>query len=238
MKKISVILVLISFGFLAWSQGTIPMLGEKAPSFEANTTNGKLAFPEDFGKSWKILVSHPKDFTPVCTSELLALSTMQDEFDDLGVELAVISIDDVATHEDWKRHLEDILRETTGSINIDFPLIADQNGRISNMYGMLHAWEDPTRDVRGVFILNPENQIRSINFYPLNIGRNMEEIKRVVVALQTSEREQALMPANWKEGDDMLMKYVPYTSEDLANNPDLEDQYYKVGFNMWYKKAD
>jgi peroxiredoxin (alkyl hydroperoxide reductase subunit C) len=238
MKKIGVFLVLVSFGFLAWSQGTIPMLGEEAPSFTANTTNGKLAFPEDFGKSWKILVSHPKDFTPVCTSELLALAKMQDQFTDLGVELAVISIDDVATHKDWKQHLEDILQETTGPINIDFPLIADQNGRISNLYGMLHTWEDPTRDVRGVFILNPENQIRSINFYPLNIGRNMEEIKRVVVALQTSEREQALIPANWNEGDDMLMKYVPYTSEDLANNPDLEDQYYKVGFNMWYKKTD
>jgi peroxiredoxin (alkyl hydroperoxide reductase subunit C) len=237
MKKISLLLVIISCGLFAWSQGEIPMLGEQAPSFTANTTNGKLEFPEDFGKSWKILLSHPKDFTPVCTSEILELAKMQDEFDKLGVKLAVISTDDLTSHQDWKQYMEGILMESTGHGKIDFPLIDDQNGRISNMYGMLHAWENPTRDVRGVFIVSPSNEIKSINFYPLNIGRNMEEIKRVVVALQTSEREEVLIPANWKQGDNLLMKYVPYTSEELANNPELANQYYKVGINMWYRKT-
>jgi peroxiredoxin (alkyl hydroperoxide reductase subunit C) len=213
------------------------MLGEQAPSFVANTTNGKLEFPEDFGTSWKILFSHPKDFTPVCTSEILELAKMQDEFSDLGVELAVISTDDLTSHHDWKRHMEDILVGSYGSGNIDFPLIEDNSGIVSNKYGMLHAWENPTRDVRGVFILNPANQIKSINFYPLNIGRNMEEIKRVVVALQTSEKEQVLIPVNWNEGDDVLMKYVPYTETELAQDPGLEDQYYRVGVNLWYKKS-
>ena len=222
----------------AWSQGRIPMLGETAPSFEANTTNGKLAFPEDFGQNWKILLSHPKDFTPVCTSEILQLAQMQQDFNDLGVKLAIISTDDLSSHIAWKKLMEDILAEHAQSEEIEFPLIDDQNARVSNAYGMLHAWEHQTRDVRGVFIIDPENRIQSINFYPMNIGRNMEEIKRVIVALQTSLEEQVLTPANWNYGDDLLMKYVPYSEEELIQNPDLKDQYYKVGINMWYKKVD
>lgn len=236
MKRTSIILIVALFGLNAMSQSRIPMLGETAPDFEANTTNGKLEFPADFGNSWKILLSHPKDFTPVCTSEILQLAKMQDEFNDLNVELAIISTDDLSSHNDWKLHMEDILLESSGSIKIEFPLIADLNGRISDKYGMLHAWENPTRDVRGVFILDPSNEIRSINFYPMNIGRNMEEIKRVVVALQTSDQEQVLIPVNWNKGDDVLMKYVPYSPDELAQNPDLSNQYYKVGMNLWYKK--
>jgi len=214
------------------------MLGEPAPSFQANTTNGDFEFPKDFGNHWKILLSHPKDFTPVCTSEILQLAQMQDEFANLGVKLAIISTDELDSHMQWKQLMEDILIDDGHSITIDFPLVDDHNARISNQYGMLHAWENPTRDVRGVFIINPENEIKSINFYPMNIGRNMEEIKRVVVALQTSEEEQVLIPANWNQGDDVLMKYVPYSAQELAENPKLEDQYYKVGVNLWYKKGE
>lgn len=236
MKKATIFTFFMIFGLMAWSQSRIPMLGEEAPSFEGKSTNGEIIFPGDFGKSWKILLSHPKDFTPVCTSEILQLAKMQDEFDALGVELAIISTDDLTSHHNWKQHMEDILQEGSDATHIEFPLISDHNGRISDKYGMLHAWENPTRDVRGVFILNPENEIKSINFYPNDIGRNMEEIKRVVVALQTAERDQVLIPANWNEGDDVLMKFVPYTDADLEADPSLADQYYKVGVNLWYKK--
>jgi peroxiredoxin (alkyl hydroperoxide reductase subunit C) len=214
------------------------MLGEQAPSFKAETTNGNLVFPEDYGNNWKILLSHPKDFTPVCTSEILELAKMQQEFDQLGVKLAIISTDELTSHYQWKQLLEDILVSQGEEEKISFPLIDDHNGRISNAYGMLHAWEDPTRDVRGVFIIDPENRIKSINFYPMNIGRNMEEIKRVVLALQVSEKEEVLLPANWTYGDDVLMKYVPYTQEELEKDPSLKEKYYKVGINLWYRKGD
>jgi len=237
MKKVSLISALVACTFAVWSQNSIPMLGLTAPSFTAETTNGKLEFPKDFGNSWKMLFSHPKDFTPVCTSEILALAKMQDEFDELGVKVAIISVDDLATHNEWKQYMEGILLDSKDTVKINFPFIADNNLRVSNMYGMLHAWENQTRDVRGVFIINPENVIQSISFYPNNIGRNIEEIKRVIVALQTSEKEQVMTPANWKYGDDVLLKYQPFSESELLENPDLKDQYYKVGINMWYKRS-
>lgn len=237
MKK-GFLMIVVAFCVLAVSsQSRIPRLGETAPSFQANSTNGTFEFPEDFGNHWKILLSHPKDFTPVCTSEILELAQMQDEFAALNVKLGIISTDELTSHIQWKQLMEDILLESGNSITIDFPFIEDNNARVSNKYGMLHAWENQTRDVRGVFIISPDNEIRSINFYPMNIGRNMEEIKRVVVALQTSEEEQVLIPANWNQGDDVLMKYVPYSNQELADNPDLKNQYYKVGVNLWYKKG-
>lgn len=222
---------------LAFAQGRIPMLGEQAPSFKAETTLGQIEFPGDFGNHWKILLSHPKDFTPVCTSEILELSRMQSDFESLGVKLAVISTDDLSSHYAWKQLLEDILDEQGSAEKIGFPLIDDNNARISNKYGMLHAWEDHTKDVRGVFIIDPENTIKSINFYPMNVGRNMEEIKRVVTALQLTEEQQVLTPANWNYGGDVLMKYEPYSQDELKNDPSLQQQYYKVGINMWYRRA-
>lgn len=237
MKKVSLVLTILFTSLIAWTQGRIPMLGETAPSFTAETTNGKINFPKDFGNSWKILFSHPKDFTPVCTSEIMGLAKMQDDFDELGVKIAIISIDDLTSHLAWKKYMEDILLSMTGdSIKIKLPLIADNNLRVSNDYGMLHAWENQTRDVRGVFIIDPENKIQSISFYPNTVGRNLEEIKRTILALQISEKEQVMTPANWKYGDDVLMNHIPYEESDLIDNPGLKDKYYLVGINMWYRK--
>lgn len=237
MKKLGSLFIAILVGIIAWSQSRIPMIGETAPSFTANTTNGKLNFPEDFGKNWKILFSHPKDLTPVCTSEIMELAKMQDEFNKLGVKIAIISVDNVSTHLQWKQLMEDILQDETDSVKIDFPFIDDSNAKVSNRYGMIHAWENPTRDVRGVFVISPENVIQTINFYPMNIGRNLEEIKRSIVALQTAKEDNVLLPANWNEGDDVLLPYVPYSQSELDENPDLENKYYKVGVNMWYKRG-
>lgn len=236
MKKLGLLIIAVFIGIIVWSQKSIPMIGQIAPSFTANTTNGKLEFPEDFGKNWKILFSHPKDFTPVCTSEILGLAAMQDEYNDLGVSIAVISVDDVATHTQWKQSLEDLLAKKDGSVKIDFPFIDDANAKVSYRYGMLHSWGNITRDVRGVFIIDPDNVIQAINFYPLNIGRNLEEIKRIIIALQTSREQNVLTPANWEKGDDVLMPFIPYSEEEYKNNPELQKEYYKVGMNMYYKR--
>ncbi|MDX2432915.1 MAG: redoxin domain-containing protein [Bacteroides sp.] len=237
MKAIGIWVLLLLATLNSLSQNRIPMLGESAPSFESNTTNGEFVFPEDYGNSWKILFSHPGDFTPVCTSEIMHLAKMQDEFAALGVKIAIISTDDLSTHYQWKQSMEESLRESTGSGNIMFPIIADVNGLISEKYGMLQSFADPIQDVRGVFIIDPFNKVRSINFYPTNVGRNMEEIKRVVVALQTSEKDQVLLPVNWNEGDDVLLRNPPYTEAELKNDPSLENHYYRTGMNLWYKKG-
>jgi peroxiredoxin 2/4 len=238
MKTISVFIIAVFCTMTIWSQNIIPLIGNEAPGFEANTTNGKLIFPEDFGKSWKILFSHPKDFTPVCTSEILEMARMQDEFQNLGVKIAVISTDDLLSHQQWKQSMEDILKDENSSAKINFPLIDDSKTRISGKYGMLHAWENTTRDVRGVFIIDPDNNIQSVLFYPMNIGRNMAEIKRLVVALQTSKQENVLMPVNWEVGDDVLMPYMPNINPELSSNVESANDYYKVGINLWYKKVN
>jgi len=239
MKTISLFIVLVFCVFVSNSQNIIPLIGNRAPSFEANTTNGKLAFPDDFGKSWKILLSHPKDFTPVCTSEILELAKMQNEFKDLNVKLAVISVDDLLTHQQWKQSMEDILKTGGDDIKIGFPIIDDSKTRVSNRYGMLHAWENPERDVRGIFVIDPENNVQSVIFYPMNIGRNMEEIKRLVLALQTSRKEDVLIPVNWEPGDDVLMPYMPSLNPELSSNDNdnQEIEYYKVGINLYYRKG-
>tara|TARA_R110002050_G_scaffold292161_1_gene447318 strand:- start:2500 stop:3273 length:774 start_codon:yes stop_codon:yes gene_type:complete len=232
------LLFLVAFSPLS-SQNSkqIPLIGSLAPSFTALSTNGELTFPNDFGKSWKILFSHPKDFTPVCSSELLELAFLQTELDQLNVKFAVISTDDISQHNMWKAHLEELDYKGRGKQKILFPILEDPLKKASITYGMLHAPTSTSRDIRGVFIIDPENRIRSINFYPIEIGRNIAEIERTIVALQTADRTKMLMPANWNEGDDMMVPHFPYTQLDLANNPDLVKEYYNVGNRMWFKKS-
>ena len=237
MKTIKLFVLLVLCAFIASSQNIIPLIGNQAPAFEAKTTNGKLAFPEDYGKSWKVLLSHPKDFTPVCTSEILELAKMQNEFEDLNVKIAIISTDELTTHHHWKQSMEDILKEKNIQTEIEFPFIDDSKARISNRYGMLHAWDNVTRDVRGVFVIDPENVVRSVTFYPINVGRNLVELKRLVVALQTSRQYNVLTPANWEVGKDVLMPYKPILDSDLSSRNNSDNEYYKIGINLWYKKG-
>ncbi len=221
---------------IAQSSSKIPLIGSVAPSFTANTTQGKLDFPSDLGKSWKIIFSHPQDFTPVCSSELLEIANLQPEFDKLGVKIAVISTDNLDQHKMWVAHLEEIDYQGHGLKKINFPVIDDSDKTVSRLYGMLHEPVSTNKDVRGVFILDPENVIRSVNFYPMEVGRNMNEIARLVGALQTVAQEKVLTPANWEMGDDVMVPYYPYTKEQLAANPDLKEEYYSMGNRMWFKK--
>lgn len=237
MKQFTLLLMIVFCTTSTWSKSKkLPMIGEKAPSFKENTTNGVLNFPEDYGENWKILFSHPLDFTPVCTSELCELAYKQHEFDSLGVKIAVVSIDEIERHLLWKESMEQILQDNSGAVKINFPIIADLNGKVSKKYGMLHKKMHSTRDVRGVFIIDPDNIVQAINFYPMNIGRNMDEITRMVTALQLSFKENVLTPVNWNVGDDVMVPYKPYNSDDLIDNPDLKNQYYNVGDYMWFKK--
>ena len=239
MKQLVLVLVaIVLMSGHVFSQNEIPLIGSKAPSFTAKSTDGKITFPNDFGSSWKILFSHPQDFTPVCSSELLELAFMKKEFEALGVKIAVISTDDVEKHNLWVQHLEELDYKGRGNQDINFPLFEDTDGVISRKYGMLHEPTSTSRDVRGVFIIDEDNIVRSINFYPMEVGRNMVEIERILVALQTTDNEKVLTPANWNNGDDVMVPYFPYTKEQLAVNPELEKEFYNVGNGMWFKKTD
>lgn len=211
----------------------IPLIGEKAPSFSAKTTNGDLVFPDDFGSRWKILFAHPQDFTPVCSSELLELAHLQKEFDRLGVKLAVISTSPLETHEVWKKALEEVSYKGQPATKIKFPLIDDDNKLISRQYGMIHPSISGTKSVRGVFVIDPDNVIQAIYFYPMNVGRNSEELLRSVVALQTAD-DVHMTPADWNLGEDLMVAVPPVTDQRTENVP---DGFYKLTWFMWYKKA-
>lgn len=217
---------------------SIPLIGSKAPSFTAKSTDGKIKFPQDFGRSWKILFSHPQDFTPVCSSELLEMANLKKDFEKLNVKVAVISTDDVEQHLLWKEYLETVDYKNRGQLKIEFPIIEDTKATVSETYGMLHQPTSTNRDIRGVFIIDGNNVIRSINFYPMEVGRNMNEIVRIVEALQTADQNQVLTPANWNEGDDVMVPYFPYTTKELESNPELKDQYYSIGNRLWFKKMN
>lgn len=201
----------------------IPLLGEEAPAFTAESTNGTVEFPSDYGRKWKIICSHPADFTPVCTSELMELALMQKDFKDLNVALLVVSTDDLERHKGWKKAMEDMIAKDNNNepVKIKFPLIDDSKMSISWKYGMVNPTVDSKHAVRGVFIIDPDNKIQSIIFYPSNVGRNLDELKRAVIALQTAQKNTVFTPANWQPGGDVLLPYpksVDYynTHKDIA----------------------
>ena len=244
-------LVIVFSGTLIWSQNAsvssteaskedrnfrIPLIGEKAPSFTAESTNGKVNFPRDYGRSWKILLSHPADFTPVCTSEILELANLQREFEKLGVEIVVVSADPVDTHKQWKKAMEDLSYKDREMVKIGFPLVEDENLAISKKYGMVHPLTNSTKAVRGVFIIGPDNTVEAIYFYPMSVGRNTDELVRMVTALQTTATEDVMTPANWRAGNDLLLSVPPKSD---PNNPNVvPDGYYSLSWFMWYKKSN
>ncbi|MCU0458113.1 MAG: redoxin domain-containing protein [Bacteroidales bacterium] len=241
MKKIVLLaaVIVLSSGLLSAQADDdkykrIPLIGESAPSFNAETTTGTLTFPGDFGSKWKILFAHPQDFTPVCSSELLELANLQKEFDKLGVKIAVVSTASLEDHLKWKKALEEIEYKGRIATKIKFPLIDDESRQISNLYGMIHPSISGTKSVRGLFIIDPDNIIRAVSFYPLNVGRSSEEILRSVIALQTADNN-IMTPSDWKPGDDLIVATPPVTDQRTENVP---DGFYKLAWFMWYKKAN
>lgn len=185
---------------------TMPRIGDKAPAFKAKTTQGDINFPSDYKGKWKILFSHPADFTPVCTSEFMTFASMQKEFDDLNCQLVGLSVDGLYSHIAWLRTIQEKI-EYKGMKNVEvtFPLIEDISMNVATKYGMIQPNENSTQAVRAVFYIDPNDIIRTIIYYPLALGRNFQELKRVLIGLQTADEFNVALPADWHPGDDVIV---------------------------------
>ena len=184
-------------------------LGDIAPDFEADTTEGRIRFHEWIGDSWAVLFSHPKDFTPVCTTELGYVARCKPDFDKRGVKVIGLSVDSSDSHEKWA---EDI-KETQGSA-VNFPVIADPDHKIAELYDMIHPEISDVFTVRSVFIIGPDKKIKLMITYPASTGRNFDEILRVIDSLQLTAKYSVATPVNWKDGDDVII--VPSLSDEAA----------------------
>ncbi len=185
---------------------TMPRIGDPAPAFIASTTQGEISFPGDYAGSWVILFSHPADFTPVCTTEFMTFASMQDEFAALNTKLVGLSVDGLFSHIAWLRTIKEKI-EFRGmkDVEVTFPLIDDVGMDVASLYGMIMPGEDTTKAVRAVFVVDPTGTIRTIIYYPLSLGRNFDELKRVVIALQTADALSVATPADWRPGDDVIV---------------------------------
>ena len=184
----------------------MPRIGDLAPAFKAVTTQGNIDFPADYKGKWVILFSHPADFTPVCTSEFMTFAKMEPEFNALNCELVGLSVDGLYSHIAWLRTIkEKIEYKGMKNVEVNFPLIEDITMEVAKKYGMLQPGESNTKAVRAVFFIDPVGKIRSIIYYPLSLGRNFDELKRVVIALQTADRFDVATPADWEPGDEVIV---------------------------------
>ncbi|MBN2777718.1 MAG: peroxiredoxin [Bacteroidales bacterium] len=232
MKKTYIIILALSIVFAA--SGQIPMLGDRAPEFEAKSTKGDIKFPKDYYGKWKILFSHPGDFTPVCTTEILELADLQDEFKELNTQLIVLSTDGLNSHLDWIKSMEEISYKNREKADIDFPFISDVGLDISKKYGMIHPNNNSTKNVRAVFIIDPEDKISSITYYPDNIGRNIDEILRNLEALQEVYANNKLTPANWVKGESLLVQSPD--SKEEAEKLNAKKNLYSLTWYLWFEK--
>lgn len=190
-------------------------LGEKAPNFDAETSEGKINFYDYLGDSWGILFSHPADFTPVCTTELGAAAKYKEEFDKLDVKVVALSVDGVESHKDWIHDINETQHTT-----VNFPVVADEDKRVSRLYDMIHPEEHDTQTVRSVYIIAPDKTIKLMITYPASTGRNFKELLRVIKSLQLTQKYKVSTPADWEEGDDVVIS-------PSISNEDAKDMFPK-----------
>ena len=183
----------------------MPTIGESAPAFEAVTTQGTIRFPEDYKGKWVILFSHPADFTPVCTTEFMTFASMLEEFRALNTELIGLSVDSLYAHIAWLRKIQELSWNGKEHVEVKFPLIEDIRMEVANKYGMIQPGQSNTQAVRTVFVIDPQAVIRTILYYPLTTGRNFDEIKRIVQALQIADEQNCATPADWRPGEDVIV---------------------------------
>ena len=188
----------------------IPRIGSVAPDFKAVTTHGELRFSEWQGDHWAILFSHPADFTPVCSTELTEFARRNAEFEQRNTRLIGLSIDSIHSHLAWRENLKQIL-----DVEIPYPLIADLDMSVAKLYGMLHPGESATATVRAVFVIDPKHVVRALVYYPLNVGRNVDEIVRLLDGLQTTDKHACAVPVNWRPGESVVVP-PPKTVADVA----------------------
>ncbi|WBM74613.1 peroxiredoxin [Saprospira grandis] len=187
----------------------MPRIGDQAPDFTAVTTTGTITFSDYAKDKWVVLFSHPADFTPVCTTEMSGFALRKAEFEALNTELMGLSIDSIHAHLAWVNNV----RKNTG-VYLDFPIIADIDMKVSKLYGMLQPNESDTAAVRAVFFIDPAKKVRLVMYYPLNVGRNMDEILRALEALQVSDEHKVAMPLDWRKGDKVIVP-PPKTLEQM-----------------------
>lgn len=239
MKTTLLILTFFLSSTLLWSQKnkpvSIPMIGEDAPAFRAASTNDTIDFPADYGRTWKILFAHPRDFTPVCSSELLELAHLQKAFDALDARLVIVSTDKLSTHYEWKAALEQTHYQERGTVGISFPLVEDHDYSIVESYGMVHPQAKRGKNIRGVFFIDRDNKVRAIAFYPVEVGRSSTEILRTLQALQTTDDDyNVVTPSDWMPGDPVMINYV---SPLIRENMEQEGTpYFEYNWFMVYRR--
>jgi peroxiredoxin (alkyl hydroperoxide reductase subunit C) len=184
----------------------MPLIGDDAPAFEAKTTKGMISFPKDYKGKWVILFSHPADFTPVCTTEFMGFAAIHEELRAMNTELIGLSIDSIYAHIAWLRTIEEKI-EFGGrkGVHIDFPVIEDLTMEVARKYGMLQPAASTTQAVRAVFVIDPKGKVRAVIYYPLSNGRNMDEILRLIQAMQFTDEHGLATPANWRPGDEAII---------------------------------
>ncbi len=215
---------------------TMPLIGDKAPEFEAKTTQGDIKFPQDFEGKWVILFSHPADFTPVCTTEFMTFGSMIDEFEALNVKLVGLSVDSLYAHIAWLRKIQELEWKGLKNINVSFPLIEDIKMEVANKYGMIQPGQSNTQAVRAVFIIDPAGVIRTILYYPLSTGRNFDEIKRIILALQKADKDMVATPADWRPGDDVIVPTAGSCGVAKERMESKDEDQYCLDWFMCFKR--
>jgi peroxiredoxin (alkyl hydroperoxide reductase subunit C) len=195
---------------------SLPRIGEPAPDFTANSTHGEINFAKWAEGKWVVLFSHPADFTPVCSTELTEFGRRVAEFDALGVKLIGLSVDSIHSHLAWHQNLQKIL-----GVRLPYPLLADSTRTVSELYGMIHPGASATVTVRALFIIDPKRVVRALIYYPLNIGRNVDEVVRALDALQTADAKGVACPVNWKPGE-MVIVPPPKTEKEVEDRLALQ----------------
>jgi peroxiredoxin (alkyl hydroperoxide reductase subunit C) len=215
----------------------IPLIGDDAPAFTADTTQGKITFPDDFKGKWVVFFSHPGDFTPVCTTEFITFGKMTSEFEALNCQLIGLSVDSKYSHIAWMREIKEKVKfNGMENIEIKFPVIADSDMAVAKKYGMIQPNADGTKTVRAVFVIDPAAKIRAVIYYPLTTGRNMQEIKRLVIALETHDAQKMATPADWQPGDDMIVPLPPSYNQVQERVDKAGESYYCVDWFLCFKK--
>jgi peroxiredoxin 2/4 len=204
----------------------IPLLGEKMPEIEVQTTHGVKNFPKDYKGKWIVLFSHPGDFTPVCTTEFVAFANRNEQFKELNAELVGLSIDQVFSHIKWVEWIKDKL-----GVQVPFPIIADDMGRVAAKLGMIHPGKG-TNTVRAVFLIDPEGTIRLMIYYPQEVGRQVDEVLRALKALQTSDKYKVAMPENWPNNEILGSKVINPPPKDIM----MAEERMKnaEGYDWWF----
>jgi len=215
---------------------TMPLIGDKAPSFTAVTTQGTINFPKDYEGKWVILFSHPADFTPVCTTEFMTFASMNAEFKALNTELIGLSVDSLYAHIAWLRKIQELEWNGLKNIDVTFPLIEDIKMDVAEKFGMIQPNQSSTQAVRAVFIIDPKGIIRTILYYPLSTGRNFDEIKRIILALQKGDKDHVATPADWRPGQDVIIPTAGSCGTAKERMETKSDDTYCLDWFMCFKR--